>query len=176
MRTRLASHGDHSGTALLLRAGYVVAALLVLVPLADALARTWPLRLGDERWRFGTLGILLNAMVTPLLGTFLAAVIAAVLEQRRALRSLAALTLVGAALSLAAIPAFGLDYLQLRAGVTAEAMSGFDASARKAIVIGLVSGLATLVVGVAAWRAASRTRPSRTDTDVGLVLPQEGKA
>ena len=152
--------------------------LLVLVPLLDALVRTWPMRLGDERWRYGTSGILLNTLTTPLLGVFVAMLIAAALEHRRTLRVIAGVTLVAGVTVLAAIGAFGLDYLQLRASVTAEAMGGFDAASRKAIVLGLLSAAVTIVLGIAGWRAAGRLVGSRRggDVNVGLVIPKEEKA
>ena len=167
---RLASQGERRD--ILLKAGYLVALLLVLVPVSDAVARTWPLRPGDERWRFGTLGIVFNAMVTPLLGVFLAMVTAALLEQFRTLRVIAVVTLVAAVLTLVAIPAFGLDYLQLRATVTAEAMAGFDAAARKAIAVGLVSGAVALVLGISGWRAARQVHAGHSSREnAGLVRP-----
>src|SRR6185436_14060598 len=116
MRTRIAI-GDDVRRDSLLKAGYLVALLLVLGPLLDAVVRTWPMRLGDERWRYGTTGILLNTLTTPLLGVFMAMVIAAALEHRRTLRVIAGVTLVAGVTVLAAIAAFGLDYLQLRASV-----------------------------------------------------------
>ena len=176
MRTRLASQDDVRRDSLI-KAGYLVALLLVLVPLLDAFARTWPMRLGDERWRYGTSGILLNTMTTPLLGVFVAMVIAAALEHRRTLRVIAGVTLLSGVTVLAAIAAFGLDYLQLRAGVTPEAMGGFDAASRKAMLVGLLSAAVTVVLGVAGWRAAGRFVGSRRDGDVkvGLVIPKEEK-
>lgn len=162
----------------LLKAGYLVALLLVLVPLLDAVVRTWPLRFGDERWRYGTSGILLNTMTTPLLGVFMAMVIAAALEHARTLRVIAGLTLLAGVAVLAGIAAFGLDYLQLRASVTAEAMGGFDAASRKAIAVGLLGTAVTVILGIAGWRAAGRLVGSRRggDVNVGLVIPNEEKA
>ena len=165
MRTRIAI-GDDVRRDSLLKSGYLVAVLLVLGPLLDAVVRTWPMRLGDERWRYGTTGILLNTLTTPLLGVFMAMVIAAALEHRRTLRVIAGVTLVAGVTVLAAIAAFGLDYLQLRASVTAEAMGGFDAASRKAIVL-----------GIAGWRAGKLVGSRRGgDVNVGLVIPKEEKA
>lgn len=174
MRTRLASHSECRD--ILLKAGYLVALLLVVVPVADALARTWPVRIGDERWRFGTMGIVLNAMVTPLLGVFLAMVTAALLEHGRTLQVIAVVTLVAAAAALAGIIGFALDYIQLRASVTDEALAGFDAAARKAILVGLLGGGVTLALGISGWRAARRITLIRPGEDVGLVVSNEEKA
>jgi hypothetical protein len=177
MRTRFASTDDVRRDSLL-KAGYLVALLLVLVPLADAVVRTWPIRFGDERWRYGTSGILLNTMTTPLLGVFMAMVIAAALQHGRTLRAIAVVTLVSGLIVLAAIASFGLDYLQLRASVSAEAMAGFDGASRKAILVGLLSAVVTVVLGIAGWRAAKRLVGSGRggDANVGLVIPQEEKA
>jgi hypothetical protein len=174
MRTRFALQSEHAGAGLL-KAGYLIALLLVLVPIVDTITRTWPVRLGDERWRFGTLGIVLNAMVTPLLGVFLAMIIAAALEHGRTLRLVAVVTIVAAVVVVVAIPFFGLDYVQLRAGVTAEAMDGFDAAARKAIGVGALAAAVTLVLGITGWRTAGRVSARRSEDNVGLVRPNEEK-
>jgi hypothetical protein len=116
-------------------------------------------------------------MTTPLLGLFMAMVLAASLEHRRTLKAVAAVTLAGGIALVALVAAFGLDYLQLRASVTAEAMAGFDAASRKAILVGLMSGAVAVVLGIAGWRAAKRVVSSRRgDVNVGLVIPKEEKA
>ena len=161
----------------LLRVGYAVALLLVVGPVLDTITRIWPMRPGDEGWRFGTLGILFNTMVTPLLGVFLAMVIAAVLEHGRTLRVIAGITLLAALGSLAAVGLFALDYLQLRANVTAEAIGGFDVASRKAILMGLLGGLVTIALGITGWQVAGRrAERRRSAVNVGLVIPQEEKA
>jgi hypothetical protein len=146
---------------ILLKAGYLVALLLVLMPLWDILARNWPIQPGNERWRFATLGPAFNAMVTPLLGVFLAMVLAVLLDHRRTLKTLGAVTIAAAVGSLAALGLFTLDYLQLRASVTAEAIAMWDAAGRKAIAVGVLGTVATLVLGISGWRAAGRVSRSR---------------
>lgn len=170
MRTRLATEGNVRRDSLL-RAGYLVALLLVLIPLLDVVARNWPMQVGNERWRFSTLGPAFNAMVTPLLGVFLAMVLAAVLDHRRTLKVLAAITLAAAVGSLGALVLFALDYLQLRASVTPEAVAMWDAASRKAIGVGLLGIAVTVVLGIAGWRAAGRLSRGG-DVKVGLVIPK----
>lgn len=175
MRTRLALPGERQGS--LLNAGYLVALLLVAVPVVDALTRTLPVRLGVETWRLGTLGIVFNTMATPLLGVFLGMVIAATLDHRRTLWAITLVTLAAALVSLLAMGGFVLDYVQLRANVTDEAMRGFDAAARKAIGVGLAGVVTAAVLGINGWRTARRISGAHRGGDnVGLVIPQVEKA
>jgi len=170
MRTRLASEGSVRRDQLL-KVGYGVALLLVLIPVVDALTRTWPIRRHDVQWRLGTLGMVFNAMVTPLLGTFLAMVIAATLEHARTLRIMAVITLLAALGSAVSVVAFGLDYMQLRANVTAEAMGVFDAASRKAIIVAVLGLVVTAWLGIAGWKTAGSLLGSRRSPDkVGLVI------
>jgi hypothetical protein len=56
-------------------------------------------------------------------------------------------------------------------------MAGFDAAARKAIAVGLVSGAVALVLGISGWRTAGHIHAGHSHSDnVGLVRPKEGKA
>jgi hypothetical protein len=174
MRTRLATE-TAVRRDILLKAGYLIALLLVLMPVWDVLARNWPIQPGNERWRFSTLGPAFNAMVTPLLGLFLAMVLAAVLGQARTLKVLAAVTLAGAAGMMAAVLLFVLDYLQLRASVTAEAIALWDAASRKAILAGLLGIGVMVVLGISGWRAVGRMRATG-DVNVGLFTAKGEKA
>lgn len=171
MRTRLALQGERRDS--LLKAGYLVALLLVAVPVVDALTRTLPVRFGAETWRMGTLGIVFNTMATPLLGVFLGMLIAATLDHRRTLWAITLVSLVAALVSLVAMGGFVLDYVQLRAGVTDAAMRGFDAAARKAIGVGLAGVVTAVVLGISGWRTARRISGAHRDADnVGLVVPK----
>jgi hypothetical protein len=114
-------------------------------------------------------------MVTPLLGLFLAMVLAAVLGQARTLKVLAAVTLAGAAGMMAAVLLFVLDYLQLRASVTAEAIALWDAASRKAILAGLLGIGVMVVLGISGWRAVGRMRATG-DVNVGLFTAKGEKA
>ena len=87
----------------LVPAAYAAAILLVLVPLADAVASTWPLLLNQYRWRYLATGALSGFLLMPLLGLLLAAVAAAAAGHRRVLTALgwaSLLTAVGLAVEL----------------------------------------------------------------------------
>lgn len=148
----------------LLQAGYWIAALLVVVPVLDAVTRTWPVRLGEMSWRFGALGIMFNTVVTPLLGLFIAQVVAALSEHGRALKWLSIVTLVGSVGLVLASGLFALDYLQIRASVASGNEAPFDAAAWKATAVGIGSAVVGAVIGISGWRAGRQYRVSAPPT------------
>lgn len=151
---------------------YPLALVLVVVPLMDAMTRTLPVRPGEAAWRFGSLGLVLNSLVTPVLGLAVAAGVSLFLGQRTVLRTWSVMAWVGAAFTLILLATFVLDFLELRGTVTAGARGGFDAlGAKTAISSGL--GLFALI-GVAAGsgRAARQMhsgsrRSDRPDLVIG---------
>src|SRR4051812_33829499 len=92
---------------------YLVAFSLAVIPPIDALMQTAPLRLGDLRWRWGTFGLLTNAMMLPMVGLLMALVVSSMFEQRMFQRVLGVITAVMALLAIAGLCLFALDSLQL---------------------------------------------------------------
>jgi len=98
----------------LARAGYLVAALMVLIPLFDASASVWPPHLGDERWRFGAVGALSNLTLVPILGFLIALFIASVFDHRRVRRFIGIICAILGVILAAMAVLFILDYFQTR--------------------------------------------------------------
>jgi len=71
---------------LLAQAGYLLAAMLVVLPFLDLVSAILPLRPGSLTWRFASAGSFSRALMTPLLGLLLASVIGYLLGHGRALR------------------------------------------------------------------------------------------
>lgn len=135
-------------------AAYVVAVLLILIPVGDSLLGVWPIRAGDTNWRFGALGLGSRVVMTPALGMLVALVAAAALDHRRIMRALAVVSFLGGAAAALAATMFAFDALQTRAQVRPDSLAGFDTAAVVALVkygLGVVTGA---VLGVAGWRAA----------------------
>ncbi|HXF22951.1 MAG TPA: hypothetical protein VN602_00420 [Gemmatimonadaceae bacterium] len=102
----------------LARAGYLLAALLVIIPLSDLTAQLLPLRLSDERWRFGAVGQLSNILLVPLLGLMLIIAVATYTDSRRVKRVIGAICAI-LALAVGALSVlFILDYFQVRTIIT----------------------------------------------------------
>ena len=98
----------------LARAGYLLGALLVIMPLFDLVTQVLPLRPGDERWRFGVVGQLSSILLVPLLGLLLIITIATFTDDRRVKRVFGAICGVLALLLAILSVLFILDYFQVR--------------------------------------------------------------
>lgn len=101
----------------LARAGYLLAASLVAIPLVDAILPLLPLRFGDERWRWSAVGQVSNLLLIPLVGILLAIAVTSIVNDQRVRRVIGiicgVLALVLAIMSLS----FLLDYFQIRNAV-----------------------------------------------------------
>jgi hypothetical protein len=98
----------------LARAGYLLAALMVVLPIFDAITRLIPFHMSDERWRFQTFGNLSNVPLVPLFGLFLAMAFTWLAGDTRVRRSIGALSVV-LALAIAGITiVFITDYFGVR--------------------------------------------------------------
>src|SRR5712692_6641542 len=103
--------------------GYLLAALLVVVPLVDYLASIWPPRLGEVQWRYASEGLLAGFLLTPYLGLALASGVAAWREHGRALQWFGRLTRVAVAVLVVVSGDFALNVLQLRETVPPAALA-----------------------------------------------------
>ena len=138
------------------RALYPMGPLLALASVADPIIRIVPFKPGNLAWRFGAVGLISDGMVGFLFGVICTIGIAAILDDRRTARVLAALTGLGGIVLAAVLAFFLLDALQVRSGVQAQLKPAFDISvAKAAFMIGISSPIA-LLVGIAGWRSTPR--------------------
>jgi len=123
-----------------------------VIPAFDLLTTIWPLQLDTLMWRFGTLGMVPNFLLTMLLAAVLASAAAAELRHARTLRALSVLYILVAVALLAALVLFALDVLQFRAQVTETVIPNYQRTATAAGVKYLL-GVATFVwLGLAGLR------------------------
>jgi hypothetical protein len=138
---------------------YLIGAMLVTIPLTDALAAVLPARPGAAEWRFGATGLLSGALMTPLLGCFAVLAAATLLEHVRVLR-IGAWVLIGVpALLFVAAGVLLLDAVQLRAQVEATMRPAFFGAAAKAALKLLLGAGVALVLGLSSRRMAARLLP-----------------
>jgi len=97
----------------LARAGYLLPAALVIIPIADSALPLLPFRLTDDRWRWGTVGQLSNVMLFPLLGFVIAISLAALSDSQRIKRVIGTICGILAALVSVATIIFVIDYFQV---------------------------------------------------------------
>lgn len=137
---------------------YVIAAILIVIPLVDTALALLPLRPGELAWRFGALGLGSQALMTPLLGGLLALVTATVFGHRRGLRVVQIVAWLAAVLLVVAIALFLLDAIQMRASVRPEVKGAFDKASAVALVKYFVGAAIAVIFAMASQRAIKRTR------------------
>ena len=95
-------------------AAYLVAALLVFIPLFDAATTLYPFNVVSSQWRFGAFGLLSNALMLPASGALIAVAAAAAFMQPRMLRFLGVASWVVVAVLVVSMALFALDAIQSR--------------------------------------------------------------
>lgn len=150
---------------------YVVAAMLVLLPLAELFVSIWPLQPGVVRWRFGAVGLLSGALLVPILGIVLAYALAVLLEHRMMQRIIALLSGLVAVALVAAAAGFVLDALQMRVEVRPQAHRSFDMASVLGLGKMLLAMVALVSLGVAGWRSARVGAPERGARKKGVAAP-----
>ena len=138
--------------------GYLIAALLCLQPIIEVSTIAWPPHLGVFGWRFGFLASLSSALLIPLLGLVLTYLIALEVGDRGVAVVVGALGVLAALCCIGATGVFVLDALQMRVQVRADQVSRFNLTAVWAAAKLAIAGLASLVLGVSAVRAAGAMR------------------
>jgi hypothetical protein len=132
---------------------YLVAAAMMVVPLADAWTTLFPWNVGDARWRFSAVGLISNALMIPLAGLLVAFAVAWMRGQHTIMRAIGAAGFLGAVLCLGALVSFALDALQTRAQVQAQMRLSFTVATITAALKTLLAGATFLAFGLSGWRA-----------------------
>lgn len=96
---------------------YLVAFLLIAIPMFDASMSVAPWHLGSAQWRFGAVGLLSNALMIPAAGALIAVVTAVLCNHVVTLRVLRVLTWIACATVVLSLALFVLDALQTRASI-----------------------------------------------------------
>ncbi len=148
---------------------YVVAGLLVAIPMLDFLLSVAAPQLSSVQWRFAAVGLLSGFTLTPILGLALALGVAAWRQHVAAQRLLVVTCLAGALLLTVLSLGFVLDVMQLRASVPGEGRAAFQNAWMRALAKHALSAFA---LGYLGWRARrmipAGSRP-RTPRSVHVV-------
>jgi hypothetical protein len=146
---------------------YLVAFSLAVIPPIDALMQTMPLRFGDMRWRWGTFGLLSNAMVIPMIGFLIAFVVATVFEQRAVQRVLGAVAGVIAVATLFGLGMFALDCVQLHKDVAPKMQVAFNVACTTG---GLKALFGTLTLLAFAWGGLTGSKRKAARATGAIVI------
>ena len=156
----------------LLQGLYPVLLLLILNPMLEVVATSWPLTFDDTRWRVGFLGALLAGILPVLTGLALIALLAALLGHGGVIRAVAVGAFLCTAVLIVCGGLFGLDALQVRRMVRLNAKASFDAASFKTLAM---TGLMILVsgwLGVRTFVASRGLFGRRGEGRDGLVVGQ----
>ncbi len=155
---------------------YAVGLLLIIQPLAEALAFAWPVRFGEVGWRFGMVGSFFTLLGTFIVGVALVLLTGYLLGHRRVVRVGGIVAIVLGAMLIVASASFALDWVQLRMIIRTDLKGGFDITGAKAIIGGVLGTTAFVLLGYAAIRASRRPASARDARKAtrgeGLVVGQ----
>ncbi len=165
----------------LARPGYLLAMLLVIMPIADAIMSMWPLRFGEEQWRYGAVGAFSNVTLVPLLGLFIAITMSIALDHRRTRKVIGWICAVTAVVFGIVLAVFILDYFQTRANVRAQFQRAVDIATYTSIVKQAMTVLALVFLSGTGLRGpkavtAKKTSGSSNDRGDTPLIPLSGGA
>lgn len=128
---------------------YLVAFLLIAIPVFDASATVAPWAPMTSQWRFGALGLLANAMMIPASGALIAIVTATMNDHTKALKWLGRLAWLVATFCLFAIIVFALDAVQASPQINPALMLSYKVSVMTATVKWFLGAVTFAVFGIA---------------------------
>ncbi len=141
---------------------YLVAALMLVIPVLEVTLSVWPLRMGETSWRFGTVGLLSQALMTPLLGALVLMLVAVTLGHRKTIATVSGIAALLALALVVVIPIFALDAIQMRTQVRTDAHRAFDLSSLLAAIKLSAAFVIALLLAIGSWkhRKTMRRAPS----------------
>jgi hypothetical protein len=143
---------------------YLIAALMVFIPIMDLFSNMVPIRPGDPAWRYGVIGLGSGFLLTPMLGMVLAVLISVVVNQDKVARAIGWVNLGGAILLVPLGGLFLLDAIQVRGAVLPDALPGFDIGVVKAVVKFGTAIVAFGWLGTVGTKTRVRVRRESEDT------------
>jgi hypothetical protein len=152
---------------------YPLLIVLVLLPFADVLLAIAPARPAEPGWRFGVVGVLLASLPSLAFAITLLAGLTTLLGHHRAQLAVGVVAVLMAIVVGLASLSFGLDALEVRRLVRADAKPGFDDSAFRALITVALVAPTMLWVGVRTISAArAAAKASDSDGPAPLLVGQ----
>ncbi len=146
---------------------YLLAALLIVQPLAEWLAAVWPPRIGQASWRYGALGILSGTLLTPMLGLVLAGGVGMVREHSWPVRVLSLLALIIGPLMVLSCVSFALDAVELKTRVPDQGQTRYLMESLRTLFRVSTAGTVLTVLGLGGLLAVRRAA-----RDAAAAAPQ----
>lgn len=161
---------------------FLVAILLVALPLVQALLQIWPLQLSNIQWRFGAANALSSILMLPVLGLSLLLIVARSLGSTALSRTVGAIASVFTIGLLGSLVVFALDAQQLKTIVSSQMSAAFNTTTMRVgfITVAFLFAYAFLAImsftalrGTPGRPAAKRTVAAGTsddDSSSGLIV------
>ena len=156
----------HLATPLLL-----LGVLMIGLPLVDLAGAVWPLGLGNAEWRFGAVGLLSNALLQPLLGSFILVMVATVGEKRWLQGAMWIFNGLAAVFLLTLVPLFLLDSLELRSRVPDGANLAFDVAAARAVLVNGFGAVVLAALSRGGFKASRKAPTGAGEAKTGSASP-----
>lgn len=134
---------------------YAFGMLLVGLPLLDFVTSVLPVFFVNTQWRYTTVGLFSNFLLTPLLGVGVMIAVAGIREHLVFQRVLATINGIVAVLLIALLVRFVLDIVTLTATIPPDGLKSFQNAAFKAIVKLAMTILVLTWLSTAGWRISS---------------------
>ncbi len=133
---------------------YLTAIVTIFFPAVELVLTIVPWSPTVLSWRFGAVGLLARAIMTPLVGWALLFGTALYLGHRRVLRLIGVLSVIGASTLLLFLGMFALDLLDFRGLVRPESSAAFDTSSAVVLMKLVAASGVLFAFGVGSARAA----------------------
>ena len=150
--------------------GYAMALFLCVGPLSDAAVSIWPLQLGAITWRYGAVGMVVEALMVPPFGLGVGIGLAMYHGHMGVVRTLAILSGCGALLTVVVAPLFLLDAIQLRQPLAEELKPSFDVATASALAKMMVIVVFGFCVAWGGMRSAHRSHKRRRMSPPPVVV------
>ncbi|MDB4914611.1 MAG: hypothetical protein JWM95_2255 [Gemmatimonadetes bacterium] len=124
---------------------YFVAAVLIVIPVFDAITSVYPFYPGNAQWRFAIVGLLSNALLLPTIGLLMAVVIAVSQEHERMVRWLRFLCWGLTGVMAVILLMFMLDTAQSKSAIQPQMLMGYYVATATAMCKLLVAGIALVL-------------------------------
>lgn len=140
---------------------YLTALVIMFFPAMELLLTVWPWSPSVLSWRFGSVGLLVRAIMTPMVGFALLFGTAVALEHRLTLWAVAAAGFFGGAALLLLMGVFSLDLLEFRGVVQPESSLAFDTSSGVVLMKLFAVSLVLLAFGFSAYRVLRKSNKKK---------------
>lgn len=152
---------------------YPLLFVLVLLPFADVMLAAVPARAAEPGWRFGVAGVLLASLPSLAVVITLIAGLTTLLGHHRVQLAAGVVAVLLAIIAGLSSLSFGLDALEVRRMVRADAKPGFDDSAFRALITVALVAPTLLWVGIRSIGAARAVAKSNdSDGPAPLLVGQ----